>query len=77
MDQYSSVPQVLIEKFYVISFLIYDNFFYIFLAVFMAELTKLLTCLVLVFMEEGTATRFKTSLHNAIIKNKLDTVSEN
>lgn len=40
----------------------------------MAEITKLLTCLVLVFMEEGTALRFKASLYNAIVKNKSDTV---
>lgn len=43
-------------------------------AVFMAEVTKLLTCLVLVFLEEGTMLRFKTSLYNAIIKNKVDTL---
>jgi len=43
-------------------------------AVFCAELLKLLTCLVLVFMEEGTALRFKASLHSAIIKNKVDTL---
>jgi hypothetical protein len=41
----------------------------------MAEMTKLLTCLVLVFMEEGTMLRFKASLYNAIVKNKTDTVS--
>lgn len=41
----------------------------------MAELTKLLTCLLLVFLEEGTTLRFKASLHNAIVKNKMDTVS--
>lgn len=46
------------------------------LAVFMAELTKLLVCMVLVFMEEGTLLRFKASLHNAIVKNKTDTVSK-
>lgn len=44
-------------------------------AVFCAELVKLLTCVVLVFMEEGTFLRFKASLHNAIVKNKTDTVS--
>ena len=41
----------------------------------MAEITKLLTCLVLVFLEEGTMLRFKASLYNAIVKNKTDTVS--
>lgn len=40
----------------------------------MAEITKLLTCLALVFMEEGTTLRFKASLYNAIVKNKTDTV---
>lgn len=52
-------------------------FFNEFLAVFMAEITKLLTCLVLVYLEEGTMLRFKASLHNAIVKNKTDTVSLN
>lgn len=46
------------------------------LAVFCAELVKLLTCLVLVFMEEGTYLRFRASLYNAIVKNKADTVSQ-
>lgn len=41
----------------------------------MAEMTKLLVCMVLVLLEEGTFLRFKASLHNAIIKNKVDTVS--
>jgi len=45
-------------------------------AVFAAELTKLITCMVLVFLEEGTLIRFKASLHNAIVKNKVDTVSK-
>lgn len=49
---------------------------FMFSAVFCAEMLKLLTCLVLVFMEEGTALRFKASLHSAIIKNKVDTVSK-
>lgn len=40
----------------------------------MAELVKLVTCMVLVFLEEGTFLRFKTSLHNAIVKNKMDTL---
>lgn len=44
-------------------------------AVFMAELSKLLTCIVLVLIEEGTFIRFKASFHNAIIKNPVDTVS--
>jgi Nucleotide-sugar transporter len=43
-------------------------------AVFMAEITKLITCIGLVYMEEGTMLRFKASLYNAIIKNKVDTV---
>lgn len=41
----------------------------------MAEVVKLVTCIGLVIMEEGTFLRFKASLHNAIIKNKVDTVS--
>lgn len=43
-------------------------------AVFCAELVKLITCVCLVLNEEGTFLRFKASLHNAIIKNKMDTV---
>lgn len=40
----------------------------------MAELVKLVTCMGLVFLEEGTFLRLKTSLHNAIVKNKMDTL---
>jgi UDP-sugar transporter A1/2/3 len=40
----------------------------------MAEVTKLLTCMFLVFNEEGTFVRFKASLHSAIVKNKVDTL---
>lgn len=40
----------------------------------MAEVTKLITCIFLVFNEEGTFVRFKSSLYNAIIKNKVDTL---
>lgn len=40
----------------------------------MAEITKLITCIALVFIEEGTMLRFKATLYNAIIKNKADTV---
>lgn len=45
------------------------------LAVFCAEVVKLITCLGLVLLEEGTFLRLKASLHNAIVKNKTDTVS--
>lgn len=53
----------------------YHRFKIIILAVFMAEIVKLITCIGLVVIEEGTFLRFKASLHNAIIKNKMDTVS--
>lgn len=52
-----------------------DPFIHFVLAVFMAEIVKLLTCIGLVLLEEGTFLRFKASVHNAIIKNKTDTVS--
>lgn len=45
------------------------------LAVFMAELVKLLTCLVLVFFEEGEDfQRFIKKLHITVVKNYMDTV---
>lgn len=45
------------------------------LAVFMAEVVKLVVCLFLVYLEEGSSMiRLKASLINAIIKNKTDTV---
>lgn len=45
------------------------------LAVFMAELVKLLTCLVLVFYEEGEDfQRFVKKLHTTVVKNYMDTV---
>lgn len=47
----------------------------LFEAVFCAELLKLVTCFIIVYKEEGTAVRFKASLHSAVIKNKGDTVS--
>lgn len=40
----------------------------------MAEMVKLLTCLFLVFREEGSLHKLQTGLHNAIIKNKADTL---
>lgn len=41
----------------------------------MAEVVKLLTCLVLVFYEEGkNVTTFLQSLHTTIIKNYVDTI---
>lgn len=44
-------------------------------AVFMSEVTKLLTCLVLVFNEEGrNFPRFVNSLHRTIIQNPIDTL---
>lgn len=51
-----------------------DKLRFVFVAVFLAELLKLVTCIGLVLLEEGTFLRFKASLHNAIIKNKVDTV---
>lgn len=41
----------------------------------MAEIVKLLTCLVLVFYEEGkNAEHFVQALHRTIIKNPVDTI---
>lgn len=43
---------------------------------FMAEVVKLVVCLFLVYLEEGSSMiRLKASLINTIIKNKTDTVS--
>lgn len=42
----------------------------------MAEVVKLVVCLFLVYLEEGSSMiRLKASLINTIIKNKTDTVS--
>lgn len=44
-------------------------------AVVMSELVKLITCLVLVFYEEGkNANRFVNALHTTVIKNPIDTL---
>ena len=44
-------------------------------AVLMAEIAKLVTCLVLVFYEEGKdAEKFGRALHNTIINNPVDTM---
>ncbi|CAL7944466.1 unnamed protein product [Xylocopa violacea] len=43
-------------------------------AVLMAEVVKLLTCLILVFIEEGNFPKFCTSLHTNIIKQPIDTL---
>lgn len=44
------------------------------LAVVMSEFVKLLTCLVLVFYEEGQdVNRFVAALHTTIVKNPVDT----
>ncbi|KZC10623.1 UDP-galactose translocator [Dufourea novaeangliae] len=43
-------------------------------AVFMAEIVKLLTCLVLVFYEEGNFVKFCNSLYLNIIKQPIDTL---
>lgn len=44
-------------------------------AVVMSELVKLLTCLVIVFYEEGkNPSRFLNALHTTVIKNPLDTL---
>lgn len=41
----------------------------------MGEIVKLITCLVLVFYEEGKdAQRFVDALHRTIIKNPVDTI---
>lgn len=49
--------------------------FSVFAAVLMAEFVKLITCLVLVFNEEGKdAQRFVRSLHKTIIANPVDTL---
>lgn len=44
-------------------------------AVFMSELVKLFTCLILVFYEEGKDVhKFGSALHTTIIKNPIDTL---
>lgn len=51
------------------------NAFFFIPAVVMSELVKLLTCLVLVFYEEGKdCNKFFTALHTTIIKNPVDTL---
>jgi solute carrier family 35 (UDP-sugar transporter), member A1/2/3 len=40
----------------------------------MSELAKLLSALVLVYMEEGTFLRFKNTLYSTIVKNPTDTL---
>ncbi|CAB0043147.1 unnamed protein product [Trichogramma brassicae] len=43
-------------------------------AVFMAEVVKLITCLVVVFLQEGSFNKFLNALNNTIIKNPKDTL---
>ncbi|XP_076749407.1 UDP-galactose transporter [Xylocopa sonorina] len=43
-------------------------------AVLMAEVVKLLTCLILVLIEEGNFSKFISSLHTTIIKQPIDTL---
>lgn len=51
------------------------RFFPHILAVVMGEVTKLITCLILVFIEEGrNAEKFGRALRKTIIDNKLDTL---
>lgn len=40
----------------------------------MAEVVKLLTCLVLVFCEEGSFEKFYKALHMTIVKQPIDTL---
>lgn len=66
------VSSIMNEKWY--DFWLIDDF--PILAVFMAEVVKLVVCLFLVYLEEGSSMiRLKASLINTIIKNKTDTVS--
>ncbi|XP_031627491.1 UDP-N-acetylglucosamine transporter isoform X2 [Contarinia nasturtii] len=51
-----------------------DDLFYSSTAVVMSELTKLITCLVLVYFEEGNALKFGKALRKTIIENTMDTV---
>ncbi|XP_047111039.1 UDP-galactose translocator [Schistocerca piceifrons] len=43
-------------------------------AVFMSEVVKLFTCILLVWQEEGSLQRCVTALHNTIIKQPMDTL---
>lgn len=45
-----------------------------FTAVFMAEVTKLTLCLIIVCIEEGNFHKFLNALHTTIIKNPKDTL---
>lgn len=70
---------VCLFKWYVNCLLIFVPFCCFYLsfstAVLMAEAVKLLTCLVLVFYENGKdASKFVESLHTTVIKNYIDTV---
>lgn len=40
----------------------------------MAEVVKLITCLIIVKIEEGTFEKFLRSLHTTVIKNSTDTL---
>lgn len=40
----------------------------------MAEVVKCITCLVLVYLEEGSFSKFLNSLHTTIVKQPLDTL---
>lgn len=47
----------------------------LFSAVLISEVVKLLTCLVIVFFEEGhSAKKFVNALHTTVIKNYMDTL---
>lgn len=53
----------------------FSFFFLYFTAVLMSEVVKLITCLIVVFYEEGkNYTNFLQSLHKTIIQNPLDTL---
>lgn len=43
-------------------------------AVFMSEFTKLITCLCIVWKEEGSAQRAVAAVHNTVIKQPIDTL---
>lgn len=69
----SLVQPVNCAKVFLVIETIMQIFSYPFPAVVMSELVKLLTCLVLVYMEEGTFLRLRSTLHNTIIKQPMDT----
>ncbi len=76
-----TIPRTFFPFFYFILYLIHfrnGDMFYEATAVFMAEVFKFFTCLLLVYNEEGKSVdKFRSSLYQSIWVNKLDTFKVN